>query len=180
MVFGLLTASGKIAVKEDYCVLITNTVCLACWEVSWLPCRNTSTYDAPFWYNGIYTAEMYDTTCGVKQSVSMSSLQWRQNERDGVPNHQLHDCLLHRLFKAQIKANIIVPRHWPLCGKLIGDRWIPRTKGQLRGKCFHLMTSSWLWKIDWGGGILKTSNFLDITFCPKPTPNPNFAKARFP
>ena len=24
------------------------------------------------------------------------------------------------------------------------DRWIPRTKGQLGGKCFHLMTSSWL------------------------------------
>ena len=23
------------------------------------------------------------------------------------------------------------------------SRWIPRTKGQLRGKCFHLMTSSW-------------------------------------
>ena len=27
------------------------------------------------------------------------------------------------------------------------DRWIPRTKGQLRGKCFHLMTSSW-WRND--------------------------------
>ena len=26
------------------------------------------------------------------------------------------------------------------------DRWIPRTKGQLRGKCFHLMTSSWLFQ----------------------------------
>ena len=24
------------------------------------------------------------------------------------------------------------------------DRWIPRTKGQLRGKCFHLITSSCL------------------------------------
>ena len=24
------------------------------------------------------------------------------------------------------------------------DRWIPRTKGQLRGKCFHLMTSSYM------------------------------------
>ena len=24
------------------------------------------------------------------------------------------------------------------------DRWIPHTKGQLRGKCFHLMTSSWM------------------------------------
>ena len=23
------------------------------------------------------------------------------------------------------------------------DRWIPRAKGQLRGKCFHLMTASW-------------------------------------
>ena len=26
------------------------------------------------------------------------------------------------------------------------DRWILRTKGQLRGKCFHLMTSSWFAK----------------------------------
>ena len=25
-----------------------------------------------------------------------------------------------------------------------GDRWIPRTNGQLREKCFHLMTSSWI------------------------------------
>ena len=24
------------------------------------------------------------------------------------------------------------------------DQWIPRTKGQLRGKCFRLMTSSWV------------------------------------
>ena len=28
------------------------------------------------------------------------------------------------------------------------DRWIPRTKGQLRGICFHLMTSSWDTAID--------------------------------
>ena len=33
--------------------------------------------------------------------------------------------------------------HWPLCGEFTGDRWIPRTNGQWRGKCFHLMTSSW-------------------------------------
>ena len=24
-------------------------------------------------------------------------------------------------------------------------RWIPRSNGQLRGKCFHLMTSPWYW-----------------------------------
>ena len=42
----------------------------------------------------------------------------------------------------QIKENIKAPRHWPLCGEFTGDRWIPRTEGQKRGKCFHLMTSS--------------------------------------
>ena len=30
-----------------------------------------------------------------------------------------------------------------LGGKFTWDRWISRTNGQLRGKCFHLMTSSW-------------------------------------
>ena len=28
------------------------------------------------------------------------------------------------------------------------DRWIPRTKGQLCGKCFHLMMSSWYFYTD--------------------------------
>ena len=46
-------------------------------------------------------------------------------------------------IQTQIKENIKAPRHWPLCGEFTGDRWIPRTNGQLRGKCFHLMTSSW-------------------------------------
>ena len=30
-----------------------------------------------------------------------------------------------------------------LWGEFTGDRWIPHTKDQWRGKCFHLMTSSW-------------------------------------
>ena len=46
------------------------------------------------------------------------ALQWRHNGRDGVSNHQPHDCLLSRLFKAQIKENTKVPRHWPLWGEL--------------------------------------------------------------
>ena len=46
-------------------------------------------------------------------------------------------------IRAQIKENIKAPRHRPLCGEFTGDRWIPRTNGQQRGKCFHLMTSSW-------------------------------------
>ena len=44
--------------------------------------------------------------------------------------------------RVQIKENSKFPRHWHLCGEFTGDQWILRTKGQLRGKCFHLMTSS--------------------------------------
>ena len=44
--------------------------------------------------------------------------------------------------QAQIKENIKAPRHWPLWGEFTCDRWIPRTEGQWRGKCFRLMTSS--------------------------------------
>ena len=35
------------------------------------------------------------------------------------------------------------------------DRWIPRTKGQLRGKCFHLMTSSWIGKVHKNGSVFN-------------------------
>ena len=37
------------------------------------------------------------------------SLQWRDNERNSVSNHQTRHCLLNRLFKAS--------RHWPLWGE---------------------------------------------------------------
>ena len=46
-----------------------------------------------------------------------------------VSNQQPHDCLLNRLFKAQIKENIKAPLCLPLCGEFTDDRWIPRTKG---------------------------------------------------
>ena len=52
-----------------------------------------------------------------------------------------------QFIQAQIKENFKAPRHWPLWGEFAGDRWIPRTKGQWSGKCFHLMTSSWFQQI---------------------------------
>ena len=33
----------------------------------------------------------------------MFSLHWRHNDRDGVSNHQSHDCLLNRLFRRRSK-----------------------------------------------------------------------------
>ena len=41
---------------------------------------------------------------------------WRHNGRDGVSNHQPHDCLLNRLFKAQIKETSKL-RVTGLCGE---------------------------------------------------------------
>ena len=81
------------------------------------------------------------------------SLPWRHNGHEGVSNNQSHHCFSTQPFiQAQIKENIKAPRHWPLCGEFTGDRWIPRTNGQSRGKCFHLMMSSCFiesWPIAW-------------------------------
>ena len=66
------------------------------------------------------------------------SLQWCHNGRDGVPIHQPRDCLLNRLFRRGSKKTSKLR----VTGLVRGiHRWIPRTKGQLHGKCFHLMTS---------------------------------------
>ena len=43
-----------------------------------------------------------------------TSLQSRHIDRDGVPNHQPHDCLLNRLFRHRWQKNIKAPRHWSL------------------------------------------------------------------
>ena len=77
------------------------------------------------------------------------TLQWRHNGRDSVSNHQPHDCLLNRLFRCRSKKTSKLHDHWPLCAEFIGDHWIPRTNGQLRGKSFHLMTSSCRGNVTW-------------------------------
>ena len=33
------------------------------------------------------------------KSEAFEALEWRHNVRDGVSNHQLHGCLLNRLFR---------------------------------------------------------------------------------
>ena len=92
-----------------------------------------------------------------------TSLQWRHNERYGVSNHQHHDCLLNRLFKAQIKENMKASRHWPLCGEFNGDRWIPPHKRPVTRKMFPfddviifpVLTMA----------VLRPFRFCDIAWC---------------
>ena len=84
----------------------------------------------------------HNTIIFTSRKYPRKSLRWRHNDHAGVSNHQPPGCLLNRLFRRKSKKTSKAPRHWPLCGKFTGDRWIFRTNGQLRGKCFHLMTSS--------------------------------------
>ena len=44
------------------------------------------------------------------------------------------------------------------------DRWIPRTKGQLRGKCIHLMTSSCSMALKWMGNYTPPFYVNVITY----------------
>ena len=69
-----------------------------------------------------------------------SALQWCHNERDGVSNHQPHDCLLNRLFRRRSKKTSKL-RVTNLC---TGNSPVNSPhKGLVTRKCFHLMTSSW-------------------------------------
>ena len=47
--------------------------------------------------------------------IYQTTLQWRQNERDGVSNHQPHDCLLNHLFRRRSKKASKL--------RVTGDRW---------------------------------------------------------
>ena len=50
-----------------------------------------------WWVQPLYCINTLDYTC---------TLQWHHNERDGVSNHQLHSCLLNRLFMHRSKKTL--------------------------------------------------------------------------
>ena len=39
----------------------------------------------------------------IQNTQMCNSLRWRHNDRDGVSNHQPHECLLNRLFRRRSK-----------------------------------------------------------------------------
>ena len=68
------------------------------------------------------------------------AIRLRHNRRDSVSNHRCLDWLLNRLVRRRSKktSKLRATGLWET-----GDRWIPLTKGQKRGKCFLLMMLSW-------------------------------------
>ena len=89
----------------------------------------------------LFSSQAKHLGCAIIKSNYIRPLHWRHNDHDGVSNHQPHGCFTQSFIHAdQVKHQS--PHHWPVLWGIHWDRWIPRTKGQLRGKRFHLMTSS--------------------------------------
>ena len=112
---------------------------------------NLAIWDVSTFYHQCY--------CPAKQGSC--SLQWRHNDYGSVSNHQPRGCLLYSdadQRKHQSSASLAFVRG------IHRDRWIPRTKGQLRGKCFHLMTSSCI-EIFWHLDTRANISFLSFVNC---------------
>ena len=96
------------------------------------------------WHRGI--CDCYVDACSYQITARVLHdiwylLQWHDDGRDGVSNHQRIDCLHNCLFRRKSTKTPKL-RVRPLWGEFICHRWIPLIKGQLRGKCFYFMTSS--------------------------------------
>ena len=118
---------AKILTEDQVCIIH-----LLCWKnVELLMSSN-------IYYSTLILRELYLT-----YGYFVLTLQWHHNDHDGVSNHQPHGCLPNRLFRRRSKKT----PNLRVTVLFAGDRWIPRTNGQLRGKCFHLMTWSWISRI---------------------------------
>ena len=78
---------------------------------------------------------MYRVLICIKLFVSQSipsSLLWRHNGRDGVTNHQPHDCLLNRLFMrrsketSKLRVTGLCVRNSPVTGEFPAQRAVTR------------------------------------------------------
>ena len=109
-------------------------------QISCMPCISCLT--ARQGTRMIVPARMWPFVSFLWLRLDNLKLQWRHNERDGISNHQRLDCLLNRLFRHKPKKT----SKFHITGLVRGiHRWPVNfpNKGQQRGKCFHLMTSSW-------------------------------------
>ena len=81
-----------------------------------------------------------------------SPLLWRHNGRDGVSNHQPHDCLLSRLFKhrwkktSKLRVTGLCVGNSPVTGEFLAQRasnaedvsiWWRHHENMLIGMCYN-------------------------------------------
>ena len=85
--------------------------------------------------------------------IHITALRWRHNERDGVSNHQPHDCWLNRLFRRPASLAFVPGTH----------RWSVNSphKGPVTRKMFPFDDV-----IMEGPAMQKASHHLGTTFDP--------------
>ena len=107
----MLTSKLYTALMLHYCYGISNHWLLACVSNSLFKRRAKTLqrfsllarYEGSIFYL-CFTCGFPTKKSGNAESASVSwPLRWRHNERDGVSNHQPHDCLLNRLFGRKSK-----------------------------------------------------------------------------
>ena len=106
----------------------------------------------------------------IMQQELSPPLQWRHNEHDCVSNHQRLYCLLYFCLgtnqrKHQCSTSLAFVREFT------GNRWIPRTKGPVTRKYFHLIASSWCSDIP--------SRLFDEIWVSSQHTSPCFRKAKY-
>ena len=105
-------------------ILITPVICVYIWYICVSITPSAYIDNSTFSENHLWSTRIMMTSSHNTESISTSSgyirspnvmiptvvcwlaqitLQWRHNERDGVSNHQPHDCLLNRLFRCKSK-----------------------------------------------------------------------------
>ena len=70
---------------------------------------NHLSYRIEYFISGLYEVQIFRSPWW-----ELVAYQWRHNERDGVSNHQPHDCLFNRLFRRRSK-NTTMLRVTGLC-----------------------------------------------------------------
>ena len=60
-------------------------------------------YGPNYFWMGIYIWIYYKYIFSMADKCICATLHWRQNDHDGVSNHQPHVCLLNRLFRRRSK-----------------------------------------------------------------------------
>ena len=78
---------------------------IATW-LSWFTIRSWPPYMCPWkkfkkfcFLSYEYLGHAYICFIEAYELCNSNTLRWRHNDRDGISNHQPHDCLLNRLFR---------------------------------------------------------------------------------
>ena len=157
------------------CIYIYTSFYIHMLMVSVIPCTNGSFMSVIGWSFQMITNVYPKYPINIFVRVLVKTLLWRHNGRPSISNHRQLHCLFRRIFRRVSKKIRKFCITGPLWGESAGDRWIPLTKGQQRGKCFHVRTSPYRVRFT----FLKSSiSWRSVTPSPLVSENTNILQCR--